>query len=169
MVILICIVYASRVKENRIMDIATFETLSNDEKAKVFAELARPNIEKKNAYTLAELLCMNDVERFSILSDEEKQKVLNKERPLRNAKCEIAFIRKHIEECRFLGPDITRDVEFNMLVKENSVYDTFLVKEKESNDYEIVRRGNSRDIGYDLYQACLQELKKLINIPTENF
>lgn len=153
------------------MDIATFETLSNDEKNKVFAELSRPKIEKKNAYTLIELKAMNDVERFSILSDEEKQKVLNKERPLRNASVENTFTVNITEEYRLFSPDITKDVEYNILVSET--FDNyFLLKEKGMNSYTPVRyvsQYERQNIGDELYNACMKELRKLGKISTKNF
>lgn len=164
------IVYASRVKENRTMDIATFKALSNDEKNKVFAELARPKIEKKNAYTLNELYAMNDIERFSILSDEEKQKVLNGERPLRNAKCEKTFTYKHIEK-NFFSPDTIKYEEKTILVFESTMHDVFFIKIK-GNEYEMVRSYHFRtgeEIGRDLYRTFLDVRRELVNMPTENF
>lgn len=148
------------------MDIATFETLSNDEKAKVFAELSRPNIEKKNAYALAELKAMNDVERFSILSDKEKQKVLNKERPLRNVECVKTFTHEHIEY-NFFSPDTIKLEEVEIALSE-ATYDIcfFIGKDKKLIPMHYFSK---KALGDDFYNACLKARKELANIPTENF
>ena len=94
------IIYASRVMENTIMDIANFEALSHEEKNNVLVKLSRPKIEKKDKYTLFELEEMNDIERFEILSDEEKQKVLNGERKLRIGDVTVEITERHVTEYR---------------------------------------------------------------------
>lgn len=166
MVILMCILYASSAKENTIMNITTFETFSDNYKNKVLAELARPKIEKKNAYLLYELKAMNDAERFSILSDKEKQKVLNRERPLRNVECVKTVTHEHIEY-NFFSPDTIKleEVEITLL---ETTYDICFYIGKDKKLIPI-RYLSEIDLGYDFYNACLKKRKEILLTPIENF